>query len=146
MDRDFLEFARKITENGEYEKLKSYKHHINATAYRHSLKVAYLCYLHMKKHNSIKKARSVIRGALLHDYFLYDCHSKDLNHRLHTIRHPRVALRNARKHYPDLTPEEEDMILHHMFPLTPVPPKTHAGWLVCLYDKIAAVSDLLDRK
>jgi uncharacterized protein len=36
---------------------------------------------------------------------------------------------------------EEDMILRHMFPLTPVPPRTKAGWLLCLYDKIAALSD-----
>ncbi|MBR2371026.1 MAG: HD domain-containing protein [Clostridia bacterium] len=145
MDREFFEIAKRITENCEYYKLKSYKHHINTTTYRHSLKVAYLCYLHLKKHGSLEKANTVVRGALLHDYFLYDCHAEDTSRRLHNLRHPKVALKNARKRYPDLTYAEEDMILHHMFPLTPIPPKTRAGWLVCLYDKIATVSDLLDR-
>lgn len=30
-----------------------------------------------------------------------------------------------------------------MFPLTPIPPQTKAGWLLCFYDKVAAVSDYL---
>ena len=36
---------------------------------------------------------------------------------------------------------EQDMILRHMFPLIPIPPKTAAGWLLCFYDKVAALSD-----
>ena len=30
---------------------------------------------------------------------------------------------------------------HHMFSLTPMPPTTIAGWLICFYDKVAAISD-----
>jgi hypothetical protein len=32
-----------------------------------------------------------------------------------------------------------------MFPLIPSPPRTVAGWLLCLYDKIAAVRDYLGK-
>ena len=42
----------------------------------------------------------LIRGALLHDYFLYDWHDKEyLEHRqrLHGFHHPFTALRNAGK-------------------------------------------------
>ena len=31
---------------------------------------------------------SLIRGALLHDYFLYDWHDADPSHRLHGFTHP----------------------------------------------------------
>jgi len=36
---------------------------------------------------------------------------------------------------------QQDMIKHHMFPITIMPPRTVAGWLLCFYDKLAAVND-----
>ncbi len=30
---------------------------------------------------------------------------------------------------------------HHMFPLTLIPPTTKEGWLICIFDKVAAKSD-----
>ena len=36
------------------------------------------------------------------------------------------ALANAEKYF-DLTDKEKDMILRHMWPLTPVPPKSREG-------------------
>ena len=41
---------------------------------------------------------------------------------------------------------EEDMIKHHMFPLTPCPPKYREGWLLCLADKICATRETINRR
>ncbi|MFQ9151358.1 MAG: HD domain-containing protein [Blautia sp.] len=44
------------------------------SVYRHSLAVAYFsCYLAEKLHLKVR-TKEMIRGALLHDYFLYDWH------------------------------------------------------------------------
>ena len=60
------------------------------------------------------KRDELIRGALLHDYFLYDWHHGDYAkpHKLHGFYHPGRALRNAMKEYA-LTPREQDIIKNH---------------------------------
>ncbi|MET3617938.1 uncharacterized protein ABID14_001573 [Peptoniphilus olsenii] len=87
---------------------------------------------------------SLIRGALLHDYFLYDWHNHDARHYLHGFFHPRIALENAKKEL-KLTKIEEDIILKHMFPLTVFPPRYKEAWVVTLADKIVAVTETFSR-
>mgnify|MGYP002699785710 FL=1 len=90
--------------------------------------------------------RALIRGALLHDYFLYDWHiNDDPNRKLHGFFHPSVALENALKDY-ELSKKEQDIIKHHMFPLTIIPPMCREAWLVCLADKICAGKETLLRR
>lgn len=83
---------------------------------------------------------SLTRGALLHDYFLYDWHDADNGHRWHGFTHPRTALENASADF-DLTPRERNIIIHHMFPLVPVPPTCREAWIVCLADKWCALRE-----
>ncbi len=125
--------------------MKSYRHHIKGNLYDHSVKVAYLCYWHHKTHRMSIDLAEFVRGALLHDYYLYD--RQDGNrYRFHWFLHPRRALANAKRHYPGLTDAQKDMIGRHMFPVTPLPPRTRCGWLISYYDKVAALSDLLGRR
>lgn len=81
--------------------------------------------------------KALVKGALLHDYFLYDWHEKNKNHRLHGFYHPRHALRNAMQDY-NISDKEADIILKHMFPLTIIPPNNREAWIVCMADKICA--------
>ena len=85
---------------------------------------------------------SLVRGALLHDYFLYDWHNKSVCPHLHGFIHPKIALENAEKVF-DLSPTEKDIIVHHMFPLTPKPPKTSEGWIITFADKICGLYETL---
>lgn len=142
-NKEFEQLTRDIVCSDEYLGMKNYRHHIKRSAYEHSLKVAYYCYKHHKRFDTKIDLSEFLRGALLHDYYLYDWHDKQ--HRFHGFTHPKYALKNAEEKYPDLTPNERDMIRHHMFPLTPVPPRTKAGWLICFYDKVAAMSDYLGK-
>ena len=84
--------------------------------------------------------KALIRGALLHDYFLYDWHIKGKGHHFHGFTHPATALRNAEKEY-NLGDIERNIISRHMFPLTIVPPMCREAWLVCLADKYCAVKE-----
>ena len=41
------------------------------------------------------------------------------------------------------TPVEEDIILHHMFPLVPIPPHTKEAWIVTTCDKACSTAETL---
>ena len=88
--------------------------------------------------------RELIRGALLHDYFLYDWHDKDhINPlRLHGFFHPGIALKNASAEY-DLTEREKDIIRKHMWPMTVIPPLCREAWIVTAADKWVSLMETL---
>ena len=81
-----------------------------------------------------------MRGALLHDYFLYDWHNKEQSPGLHGFKHPYIALKNAEEDY-DLNDIEKNIILRHMFPLVPIPPRCKEAWIVCVADKYCALGE-----
>lgn len=89
--------------------------------------------------------RSLIRGALLHDYFLYDWHDPDPSHRLHGFTHPAAALARAEEDF-DLTDRERNIIVRHMFPLVPVPPACREAWIVCMADKWCALCETVSAR
>ncbi len=82
------------------------------------------------------------RAGLLHDLFLYDwhTHARETGDHFHGFTHPRTAMENAKQYF-ELTEEEKDAILRHMWPLTPVPPSTRAGYAVTFADKMCCVEE-----
>ncbi|MBQ9777943.1 MAG: HD domain-containing protein [Clostridia bacterium] len=145
IEKEFYAIIRDIVKSEAFCKMKGYRHHVKSNIYKHSVRVAYLCYRHHKRHNTRVDLQELVRGALLHDFYLYDWHEMLPGRRLHLLTHPKVALQNALQAYPSLTPIQQDMIRHHMFPILPLPPKSRAAWLVCFYDKVAALCDYLGK-
>ena len=120
-----------------------YMQHGDTSVFRHSVSVAYFSYYLALKMNAPVDIHSLVRGALLHDYFLYDWHQKDPSHRLHGFRHPKTALGNAQRDY-YLNWKEKNIIARHMFPLIPVPPQCREAWIVCLADKWCALGETME--
>ena len=91
--------------------------------------------------------RALVRGALLHDFFLYDWHNKEHANifRLHGFFHPGIALRNAEKEFP-LSEKEKDIIKKHMWPLTIAPPVCREAWIVSMADKYCSMLETLRRR
>lgn len=143
-EEEFFRILKEVKKESRLQETDQYLQHGVTSVYRHSLAVAYFsCYLAEKMHLKVR-TREMIRGALLHDYFLYDWHEKSKDHRLHGFTHPARALKNAEQIF-DLTPVEKDIIKRHMFPLTPVPPAYRESYLVCLADKICSSYETLHR-
>ncbi|MEA5038009.1 hypothetical protein SDC9_17369 [bioreactor metagenome] len=116
---------------------KQFMQHGDTNVYDHCIAVARVsCLLADKMGLSVDRG-SLIRGALLHDYFFYDWHVPDPKHRLHGFTHPKRALQNAMDDFA-LTTVEQNMILRHMFPLTPIPPRCLEGWVLCIADKFCS--------
>lgn len=142
--RQIEENALDILQSSNFRQMKHYIQHGNMTVNDHVLSVTrYSIALDDILHaHSDRKA--LIRGSLLHDYFLYDWHIPDAehSHRLHGFYHPGIALRNAMKEY-DLTARERDIIKKHMWPLTVVPPMCREAWIVTTADKWCSLLETL---
>lgn len=128
--------ASDILQSQNFLKTKGHIQHGNMTVHEHCIHVAETS-LRFKNFFHIPcNEKDLIRGALLHDYFLYDWHEKDVEnpHKLHGFYHPDRALRNAKKEY-ILTKCQEDIIKKHMWPLTVIPPACREAWIVSAADK-----------
>jgi len=130
------EHAGDILDSKNFRSTKAYIQHGDMTVHQHCQNVAKYSIALSEKLRIRCSKRELIRGALLHDYFLYDWHDEE--HRgiwkLHGIYHPGRALRNANKEY-KLTQREKDIIGKHMWPLTIKPPMCREAWIVTCADK-----------
>lgn len=140
-----LEILFQITNTSRYKISKKFMQHGNTSIYLHSISVAYTsCYIAEKYHLKVDYD-SLIIGALLHDYFLYDWHDKMSCHkRPHGFFHPYAALKNAENDF-ELNWRTRNIIIRHMFPLTPIPPKCMEAWIVCLADKFCSTKETVKR-
>ena len=81
---------------------------------------------------------SLVRGAMLHDFYLYDTETMPYSDYRHAMVHPKLALSNAEKHF-DLNGKERNIILSHMWPTPGAPmPRCREAWLVCVADTLCA--------
>ena len=138
----FAELSDDVLASGRVRQMDNYTQHGTTSTLDHVIAVAATS-LRLSRGLLLKvDEQALVRGAILHDYFLYDWHdSTQAPDRWHGFTHPGHALRNAEADFPDLTPIERDVISHHMFPFTPLPPHTKEGWLVCLADKACTVRE-----
>jgi HD superfamily phosphodiesterase len=140
---EYYEIIQDIDGHEEFVKLKDYFHH-NSSIYAHVQDVAYLSYRICK---FLKlDYRSAARGALLHDYFLYDWRNHDVpdlpREKFHGLEHPMIALANAKKHF-FLNEIEEDIIKKHMWPLTLFVPKYKESFIVSFADKYLSSKEFI---
>ena len=137
----FWEEVRQVCSSSRINKSRTFYQHGKINIYVHSLRVAYICYYWVKKYHLHVDEKALIRGALLHDHFLYDWHDKEHEHkRPHGFFHPSAALCNAKQDF-ILTRKEENIIQRHMFPLTLIPPGCKEAWLVCMADKVCSTRE-----
>ncbi|AHF10294.1 MULTISPECIES: HD domain-containing protein [Dehalobacter] len=143
-DDYFLAVARPIIEHDEYQKMKVIPHH-HGSVFEHSLDVAYLSYkIAMKFRLDVI---STIRGALLHDFYLYKFKKREDKNLLaesyrHSRNHPKIAVKNAQKYF-ELNKKERDIISNHMFPVGL--PRSYEAWVTTIADKSLALTEYTTR-
>ena len=134
-----------IINNKNYLTQKAYIQHGKTSVFEHEQNVT-VCALKLADRLKWKvDTKSLVRGSLLHDYFLYDWHIPDKTHRLHGFSHPKKAYLNATKDF-EINKKEKNMILSHMFPLVLRPPIYKESILLTLADKIVASKETIKRK
>lgn len=128
--------------SSKFNKTKHFVQHGNTSVMKHCISVADMS-LSMAQllHINVDK-KSMVRGALLHDYFLYDWHEPSKWHSVHGFRHPFIAFNNA-KHDFNLNNREKDIIIKHMFPLVPIVPVCRESWIVTTADKLCSTRETM---
>jgi uncharacterized membrane protein/HD superfamily phosphodiesterase len=144
-EHEFYDITKDIYSHEEFLKLKLHNHH-NSSIYDHVMDVSYFSYRVCK---FLKlDYQSAARGALLHDFFLYDWRTHDVPdlpaEKYHGIEHPKIALANAKKHF-ILNDIEKDIVKKHMWPLTLVPPKYKESFIVSFADKYLASKEFVNK-
>lgn len=142
MNGEWIRIVSELEKAGRLESEKGFFQHGNTTVYEHSVRVVQVSLYLTAKLKLRVNEESMIRGAMLHDYFLYDWHDNNKEHCLHGFRHPYTALKNAEADF-RLNKIEKNIILRHMFPLTPIPPFYKEAWIVCAADKYCALEEKL---
>ena len=136
---------RNLSQKSHLRRMEKFTQHGDTSCLLHTIAVAYYS-IKIAEFFGIKyKKRDLIRGALLHDYFLYDWHDGEKERRIHGFTHPMTDLRNADRDF-DLTDTERDIIKKHMFPLTVIPPTCREGWIVCLADKYCSLYETFKKE
>lgn len=135
------EHGEDILKSDNFNKTRAHIQHGTMTVHNHCMDVARYSLLLNKKLGIGCNKHDLIRGALLHDYFLYDWHDKAyLAHRqrLHGFHHPMTALKNAEKEY-SLNDTQREIIKKHMWPLSVIPPMCREAWVVTAADKYCSL-------
>ncbi len=143
--RFFRGCVRELLQNRDVRSMSSFVQHGNVSTLEHCVSVAYISFEIGKRLPLRVDFRSLIRGAVLHDFFLYDWHVGSGRKELHAFAHPRTALRNAEARF-RLNDCERDVILRHMWPLTPAPPRCPEAWIVGAADKYCSLIETLSKR
>lgn len=129
----FENCVQPLLQDDQVQSMSGFVQHGNFSCLYHSMAVAYYSYAFCRKLGLSCDYAGLIRGAMLHDFFLYDWH-KPGHGRFHGFTHPKTALLNAEAAFP-LSDTERNIIERHMWPLTLRPPKCREALAVCLIDK-----------
>ncbi len=141
--KEYCEELNILEKNPDIQVLKSFPQHCCTTRFSHCYDVAVCSYrlaraLHLKVDE-----KSLMTGAMLHDYYLYDTQSGEVSKFDHWMHHPETALKNAET-ICELNDKEKGIIKAHMWPINPViVPDSVEGWLVCIADKYCAVREVV---
>ena len=146
---EFNNLINDLANDINIKKMKDYIQHGTTNTYTHVINVAKLSFIINKKLNLHCDEKSMITGAMLHDFYLYDWHEKDEErdekYGLHGFSHPEISLMNAKKYF-DINENVENIIRNHMWPVTITHiPKTKEAWVVCIADKIVSLIETFKR-
>lgn len=124
-------------------RMKNYVQHGRVSTYEHCENVVRACGRLNRRLHLKADEKTLLRGAMLHEFFLYDWHKQDGTHRWHGFHHADRAADNA-KRLLDATDEECRIIRSHMWPLTITKiPRSREAWIVCLADKWCSLLETL---
>ena len=141
IDLEFDKLVAPLSRQGRVRQMRSYPQHGHVSTYDHALRVARTAMRWSRLLRLNASETELVRGALLHDYYLYDWH--DPVNVGHATKHPLRALRNAERDF-ELTDRERNVIESHMWPLPPTRvPQCREAWVVCAADKWCSLEEAL---
>lgn len=141
---EYEKIVEDIMKNEVFLQLDGYFHH-SSSILEHAKAVSFLSYKVCKKIGL--DYVSGARGALLHDFFLYDWreYKKQKGRKNHGLNHPKTALENSARFF-ELNRVEKDIILKHMWPKVLGFPRYPESWVVSCVDKFCACREFVQAR
>ena len=126
------------------QQMKEFKQHGKISTFDHCDSVARLSYRLNRKLHLHADVPTLVKGAMLHDFYLYDWHNEDNGeHRLHGYHHAEKARENAKKFF-NVNDDVQHIIYSHMWPLNLTHlPMSREAWIVCLADKYVSLKETI---
>ena len=139
---DYFACVKDLLADKNVLSLRNFPHHKGTTRLQHSLNVSYYNYLLCRLFHL--NARAGARAGLLHDLFFYDRreHTPVEGEGWHGVGHPKIAFFNACELF-SISQLEGDMILNHMWPLSPRLPHYRETFIITFVDKFCACAEVL---
>ena len=135
-------YGADVLDSKGHKRCKKFIQHGNTNVRQHTTSVAYMAVAIARKTHLKYDYSALVRGALLHDYFLYDWHEP--HHGLHGYTHASKALENAAADFA-ISPIEADIIKKHMWPLNIKPPRYREAFIVTIADKICSTKEVFGK-
>lgn len=128
-----------LLECNDVQQLKQFSHHIGTSRFQHCLNVSYYNFALCRLLGLNSKAAA--RAGLLHDLFFYDRKTHEKIQNRHPAEHANIAFYNASMRF-SISEPEGDMILNHMWPMTPHIPRYAETYVITVVDKLCAAAEL----
>ncbi|MDY5577641.1 MAG: HD family phosphohydrolase [Lachnospiraceae bacterium] len=143
---DFYVVMSELIHDPKILQMKNYAQHNSSNTFKHSVHVALTAYRLSKIFHLKIDESSLAKGAMLHDFYLYDARGGQIGAWKHGTGHADTALNNSLKHY-QLTRLEKEIIYCHMWPLniTRVP-RSKESLLISMADKYCAAREMMARR
>lgn len=138
MDPGYMECVADILDHPVFQSMDQYIQHGTTTCKCHCIQVSYLAYKLCKRFGETGGALREQGFSMI--FYTTGTRTPETGDHFHGFTHPRTAMENAKQYF-ELTDEEKDTILRHMWPLTPVPPSTRAGYAVTFADKMCCLEE-----
>ena len=128
-------------------KMKEISMHRGSNCYEHSFKVAkHAMKIALRGHKKNLNLETLLIGAILHDYYLYDWRKDRSKLKRHTKSHPYIASENASRDF-DISQEIKKIIETHMWPINIKDfPETKEARIVDIADNNVAMCEALTSK
>ena len=141
---EFNSIIEEYLKHPDVKRLNDYCAHGDVSVLKHSINVAKMAYYINKKYRLNADEKTLLIGALLHDFYLYDWHDKKLSlniFKMHGFTHPKKACENAIRIF-DIDKDIQKVISSHMWPLTLRSfPSSKEAKIVCAADKLCALME-----
>ena len=93
----FVSELNDLLNNPEIQRMAGYEQHQGNTTLQHVLNVAMVSFRIADRLGLDIDERALAKGAVLHDFYLYNIPETGLSDYRHGVSHPELAVRNAKK-------------------------------------------------
>jgi len=139
------ELGGDIISSGRFAKARLVPHHSKSgNIALHSLETAGYALLLVRwlgQHGVDVSEEDAVRASLLHDIGMTEDDVFESPSYKKASSHPREGARIARGEY-GASEVQVEAVAHHMFPVTPMPPRSKVGWVVTAADKCCSIHEL----